>query len=365
MHITAQITGIKYQTFCTAKLKEIDFNKFDINSRMTFFITKDKNFSFSISKWKSPKRTRSYPFERVYNTLGFNKKITVIPVIKDEGKDGDRDYVQWDTVSLMSLLDVFVIFAYYNKAEKNPRYQNKATNFEFDNNYVKNKIIEISNYHSSPLHWNLKEIKEGLPEILDKTIKAFKDLSKKLSIDFHGEKGIVQFKDNFLEGLDEFMNASRLRAKDAQNREFKTIQPKEYLSTLTKATMTIKNYLGGLYYLTTDEVEIKEDTIYLIEGKHSSKAKLPSIGDIKDGLLKMILYCNLRDVKVNNKNYKVQPTLKLTSEKLTTKFYSNNTYSIDDFCKSNEINKTFRNFLIQLLQEAKTNNFELIIENTK
>lgn len=117
--------------------------------------------------------------------------------------------------------------------------------------------------------------------------------------------------------------------------------------------------------MTTDEVEIKEDILYLIEGKHSSKAKLPSIGDIKDGLLKMILYCNLRDVKVNNKNYKVQPTLKLTSEKLTTKFYSNNTYSIDDFCKSNEINKTSRNFLIQLLQEAKTNNFELIIENTK
>ena len=70
----------------------------------------------------------------------------------------------------------------------------------------------------------------------------------------------------FIEGLDEFMNASRLRAQDAQNREFKTIQPKEYLSTSTKATITIKNFLGGLYYLTTDEVEIKEGILYLIEG---------------------------------------------------------------------------------------------------
>ena len=365
MHITAHITGIKYQTFCTAKLKEIDFTNFDINSRITYFIIKDKNYSFSISKWKSPKRTRSYPFERVYNTLGFNKKITVIPVIKDEGKDGDRDYVQWDTVSLMSLLDVFVIFAYYDKAEKNPRYKNKATSFEFDNNFVKNKIIEISNYHSSPLHWNLKEIKESLPDILDKTIKSIKCLSSKLSINFHGEDGVLQFKEKFLEGLDEFMNASRLRAKDAQNREFKTIQPKEYLGSSTKATITIKNYLGGLYYLTTDEVEIKEDILYLIEGKHSRNAKLPSIGDIKDCLLKMILYCNLSDVKVDNKSYKVQPTLKLTSELLISNYNSKTGSSIEEFCKINGIKTNLMKFLKLLLQEAKTNDIDIIIESAK
>lgn len=365
MHITAQITGIKYQTFCTAELKEIDFNNFDINSRITYFLTRSKNFSFSISKWKSPKRTRSYPFERVYNTLGFNKKITVIPVIKDEGKDGDRDYVQWDTISLMSLLDVFVIFAYYDKAQKNPKYKNKATNFEFDNNFIKNKIIEINNYHSSPLHWNLKEIKESLPAILEKVIISFRDLSEKLSIDFHGEDGVVQFQNKFLEGLDEFMNASRLRAQDAQNREFKTIQPKEYLSTATKATITIKNYLGGLYYLTTDEIEVKDDVLYLIEGKHSSNSKIPSIGDIKDGLLKMILYCNLVDIKIREKRYKVQPTLKLTSNLLHSNYNSNSDISIIEFCKENGINKTTTGFLELLINEARTNNFQIIIESVK
>jgi hypothetical protein len=54
----------------------------------------------------------------VFNTLNVSKKITVIPIVKDEGASGDRDFIQWDTVSLMSLLDVFVIFAYYDKAEK-------------------------------------------------------------------------------------------------------------------------------------------------------------------------------------------------------------------------------------------------------
>jgi len=49
-------------------------------------------------------RTRSYPFERVYNTLEHSKKITVIPVVKDEGMTGDRDYIQWDTVALTDVL---------------------------------------------------------------------------------------------------------------------------------------------------------------------------------------------------------------------------------------------------------------------
>jgi len=68
-----------------------------------------------------------------------------------------------------------------------------------------------------------------------------------------------------------------------------TVQPKEVLSTLTKATITIENYLGGKYYFTTDEIKIEGENIYLIEGKHSKSALLPSNGDIKDGLLKMIL----------------------------------------------------------------------------
>jgi hypothetical protein len=96
----------------------------------------------------------------VYNTLANGKKITVIPVVKDEGFDGDRDFIQWDTVSMMSLLDVYVILAYYDKAEKNESYDNKITNQKFDNQHVVSKIKEISTYHSSALHWNLQELND-------------------------------------------------------------------------------------------------------------------------------------------------------------------------------------------------------------
>ena len=54
----------------------------------------------AVSRWISPKRTRSYPYERVYDTLAFDgKKVTIIPVVKDEGllsaydtKDGKAVY---------------------------------------------------------------------------------------------------------------------------------------------------------------------------------------------------------------------------------------------------------------------------------
>jgi hypothetical protein len=51
----------------------------------------------------------------------------------------------------------------------------------------------------------------------------------------------------------------------------------------TKATITIQNYLGGLYYFTADEVVLQGSKIYLIEGKHSKNKSLPSLEDIKDG----------------------------------------------------------------------------------
>jgi len=140
MNITAKITGIKYVPKLINNLDVFDFDNLNINELPANCLVKYGGFSFGLSKWVSPKRTRSYPYERVYNTLGTSKRITVIPIIKDEGIEGDRDFIQWDTVSLMSLLDVFVVFGYYNTAEKNKTRKNKITNQQFDNELVRHKI---------------------------------------------------------------------------------------------------------------------------------------------------------------------------------------------------------------------------------
>jgi len=363
MQITAKITGIEYQIKLASKLKVFDFKDFEINDLPASCIVKDDNFSVGLSKWVSPKRTRSYPYARVYNTLGSSKRITVIPIIKDEGKNGDRDFIQWDTVSLMSLLDVSVIFAYYHSAEKHKTRKNKITKQKFDNELIKNKIKEIKNFHSSALHWNLKEIKYTFPELIQKAKSAYQKIGKQLSVEFHSDQGIDRFSSQFIDGTKNFMDNSRQKAKEAQNREMQTIQPKEALSTYTKATITIENYLGGKYYFTTDEIKFEKNKVLLIEGKHSRNTLLPSKGDIKDGLLKMILYTNLEDVYINEIEYQPVPVIKLTSTELQGSISSaDSSEKIKCFILENDFSNNQKDLIKNLFNEGKENKFLVTIE---
>jgi hypothetical protein len=366
MDITGKITGIKYKVFLSEDLQIVEINKFNINKASSVCLLKDGKTFFAVSKWVSPKRTRSYPYERVYNTLNISKKITVIPIIKDEGFDGDRDFLQWDTISLMSLLDVFVIFAYYNKATKNPNYENKISNFLFDNKYVISKIKEIEQYHSSALHWNLNELKNNLHNIIDKTKKSYAKIEKQTGVLLHNQAGIENFKKRIGKDVSNFMEFSREKAQKAQSREMLTIQPKENLATNTKAKITITNYLGGQYFFTVDEVFVDKDTVYLIESKHSKQSILPSKGDIKDGLLKMILYSNLCEVVINGKKMKSQAVLNLTSPKISGEISSKDpAWERGDFLLLNNFPQEQIRFIDVLLDEAVENGFTVKIGGVK
>lgn len=68
MDITAKITGIKYKVNCADNLPIVNINDFNINSAPSYFLLSEKQYG--ISKWVSPKRTRSYPFERISGTTG-------------------------------------------------------------------------------------------------------------------------------------------------------------------------------------------------------------------------------------------------------------------------------------------------------
>ena len=366
MDIKGKITGIKYKVSLVETLKIIDIRDFNINESPAYCLVKDGANSFAISKWVSPKRTRSYPYERVYNTLNSSKKITVIPIVKDEGAKGDRDFLQWDTVSLMSLLDVFVIFTYYNKAEINSRFENKITNQQFDNKYVISKIKEIEQYHSSALHWNLNELKNNLHNIIDKAKTCYAEIENTLGIKMHNSNGLDNFKEKIGKEVETFIQFSREKAEKAQTREMLIIQPKESLSTLTKTKITITNYLGGQYFFTVDEILIEQDTVYLIESKHSATSTLPSIGDIKDGLLKMILYSNLCEVEVNGMKMKSKAVLKLTSPKIKGDISSESRiFDRGKFIAENDFKPEMQVFISKFFNEANENNFIVKISNSK
>jgi hypothetical protein len=359
MNITGKLTGITYKVYLSENLQEIEIVTFDINNAPSACIIKDGSHAFAVSKWVSPKRTRSYPFERVYNTLAYPKKVTVIPIIKDEGAAGDRDFVQWDTISLMSLLDVFVILAYYDKAEKRGK---KITNQQFDNKYILTKIREIKQYHSSALHWNLKELTDNLNHIIDRVKIAYANIEGETRVKLHGIDGVEKFQNRISEDVSRFMEFSREKARKAQAREYATIQPKERLSTFTKAKLTIENYLGGQYFFTVDEVQLA-DTVSLIEAKHSKNALLPSRSDIKDGLLKMILYSNLSDTKLEGVKVVCKPVLKLTSEKLKGSVSSkSSSKEIKAFLEMNRFNRAQEGLISTLFTEARSNNFEIKVQ---
>jgi hypothetical protein len=284
----------------------------------------------------------------VYDSLGFQgKKITVIPIVKDEGKEGDRDFLQWDTISLMSLLGVYTIVSYYSSAERSSRYRHKITNQRFDITHIKEEINNLLCYQSDALHWNLTQI-EKAGEIGQKALDSYEKISKKLGVEMHSKEFAEQRVNKLLKGKEYFITLSRDLAKKAQERESVTIQPKEKLSGI-KATLTIKNYLGGYYFFTCDEVSIEKDTIYLIEGKHSKQSSIPSLEDIKDGLLKMILFANLKEVKMGKKEYEPIAVLKLTS---ALKF------------KTEKLRKSHLESLKLLKEEAKRNHFRVILNDT-
>lgn len=364
MNIVGKITGIRYKVLLSENLKEVDLINFDINKVPTSCLVNNNQNTFAISKWVSPKRSRTYPFERVFNTLNISKKVTVIPIVKDEGAKGDRDFIQWDTVSLMSLLDVFIIFAYYEKAKKSEKADQKITNQQFDNKYVLSKIKEIEQYHSSALHWNLNELNTNLHNIIDKVKTSYVNIEQSTGVKLHNSIGLDNFKEKIGKDVSLFMTFSRGKAEQAQAREFVTLQPKESLATLSKAKITITNYLGGQYFLTVDEILLVKDSVNLIEGKHSKDSILPSKGDIKDGLLKMILYCNLSEVTVNGQNVNSKAVLCLTSSKLKGAINSSSTKKeISHFFDENNFSASRKGLIETVIAEANQNNFIVKIQS--
>lgn len=345
--IKGKITNIKYTPFLCSTLNEhnlADLGK-ALETDASFLLNVDDTNKVAVSWWVSAKRTRSYPYSRVYNTLNFSgKRITIIPIFKDEGADGDRDFLQFDTVALMSLLNVHVVIAYYTAAKKSMAYDNKITSQRFDTNFLTDKIKQIiSGQQSDALHWNMDELKNIL-EIGKRAIESYDRISKELNVKMTNIQKAITRIEEISESREHFLRKSREHAAKAQTRETQTTQPKESVDG-TKGKITIENYLGGEYYFTVDETEHKGDDVLLIEAKHcKTENKLPSKDDIKDGLIKMILYSNLEEVTCNGRKAKSYTFLKLTNKN-------------SNFAKLS----AKENATLELLKkEAQQNNFQII-----
>lgn len=343
--IDASIEGINYKPCLrtTAPSKFPDKEIESALSRGTFILEVNGEPDLYVSRWVSPKRTRSYPLARVYDTLGSPlRKVTIIPIVKDEGIDGDRDFLQWDTISLMSLLNVYVIVSYHSKATKSGRYQNKVTRQKLNAKHILTQVSELRSFHSSALHWNLMQL-EKLESLGRIALNQYTHISRQTKVDMHSfEKGLERLGKTTDAGR-EFKSLSRELSRRARHSESTTVHASEDASW-NKGKLDIKNHLGGVYYFTVDQINMKSSTLELIEVKHSRRG-LPSINDIKDALIKLILYTNLKSASIENRTYAVRPILKLVSNA--------------DNSVPNVANKRESTLIKQIHEEASINGFSV------
>ncbi len=346
MDIEAKIEKISYHPQMCDPLPVFqieDFKSGRAFKSSRFLLQYNKQKSFAISHWRSPKRTRTYPYGRVYDTLNVDNRITIIPFVKDEGIEGDRDFMQWDTVSLMSLLKVYVIPAYYKTAKKSSRNPNKITAQEFDHAYLLDRLKAFAEFNQSDaVHWNMEEVQEQVVSVAEQAKRYYKQISKRTGVELHSLAELDTRIQRMENDMMDYRAHSRSQAQSARERERVTLHGQERVIG-DKSVITIKNFIGGYYYWTVDEASIIGSKLLLVEKKHSRKSRLPHLGDIKDALLKMVLFTNLSNVTAEGKNYTPFPAVGLTSDLLDGYCHSAMDDSqIEKFFKRNGFNDRAR-----------------------
>lgn len=301
------------------KVDSIDIDDFNINDSGAVNLVKVDNNEIAVSQWVSPKRTRSEPFARVYKTLSKNKRITIIPVQKDEGKDGDNDWINATTLAWMNLMNVYIILGYYVDADRHRRSdKEKITNQKLDNDYIIKKIKEISIYQSDAHHWNNKEFVKEYEIVANLSKNRYVEIGDKLNVMMHPKQSEPMVGFNFKEYLEE----SNKRSEEAAKRESQTLHKLEALDSSTiKPIFKIRNFYDGEYSLTVDEAWFEGKKLILQESKNTTKGNVPSFGEMCDAFFKTILFCNVDELKgEGNENIDFEVRVKFTSSFIKSRF---------------------------------------------
>ena len=366
LYLTGFIRDATYTPYLIPnQFSEYNISQFDVNQAQVYGLinlgVSGNNLAFS--KWVTPKRTRSYPFARIYNTYHLNsKKVTIIPIIKDEGAGTqNNDRINFITFSWMNLLNIYIILAWYEDAERKPNTTDRITNQILNAESVREKLLEVSRYQMTALHWNTTHFEKDFESIYLNAVAGYKKISREENVAVHSLANHLQTLEKFkMDGhfsLTSFKEATLPRSYEAAHRESLTEHMLESLEENTKGVFHISNYLGGQYHLTADEVYWEDDQLIIQESKNSSKGKLPAEDDIKDGLFKLILFANMEQVSVDQRaNVQFVTRLKLTGNLVGNLFLPCEADDIFGFCAENRLSQVLQKRVFLLNQEARENN---------
>lgn len=354
------IRNVRYKTTLQSlHLTSYPFENFDINHAKGYGVVHiNENHKLGYSQWISPKRTRSYPFARLYNVYHLPKRITIIPIMKDEGIGGDHDFINFITLSWMNLANIYVILAYYDSAIAHPKNPNKITKQRFDAVYIHDKLNEIVDYQQTALHWNVMHFERDFDSIYKKALSSYEQIEQKTGILLHPRHPQLQKLESYQHKgkfhLETFKHISLGRSQSAAQREQQTTHALERLDDGEKALFSITNWLGGEYHLTADEVFFEDDTLVIQEAKNS-KDVFPSLSDIQDGLFKLILFSNMQELSLNGNPVSFRTRLKITGNLRHKLQLPCSSQELEFFSQQNNLTKQKQQLIAKLNDEAIAN----------
>ena len=361
------------------KFEVVKFEAFSTNSsRTTCVIEFSKNQHVAVTKWVSPKRTRSYPFSRLYEIYHMGtKRVALIPIIKDEGKGegknkSNNDRINFTTLSWMNLMNVYVILCWYDSAEA--KSSTRITNQRLNDEHVRTELQKINDYQFDAHHWNQRHFEEDFIHVLDQAIASYQRIGAELGVEMHDVRGHQRFRESVIDdrvpggarlSLDKIRATSVRASTAARNRESLVQHVDEDLSDESeKAVFDLRNRLGGIYPITCDEVFVNESSqvVLIRESKNSSKDSLPSKDDIYDGLFKLLLFRHVLTLQKSNVTYAVSVELRLTGLLNSTLRIPCEPLALETFISANPFKKEEIPLLRRAIEEAANNGIGIVLE---
>ncbi|MCY4063499.1 MAG: hypothetical protein OXG53_14100 [Chloroflexi bacterium] len=359
----------------TKPLEHFALEGFDINAAPgSGIIEFADDTSFGYSKWKGPKPSRTYPAAGVYRTYHLQtKRVTVIPVIKDEGKDTpNNERLGSMTLARMNLTSVYIILAWYEHAEPNSkRGGNRITGQLLNSEFVVEKMREIKRAQKSALHWNTMHFERDFGFVYRQAVESYERIGKQCNVEMHpAEKHLAILEQYLVDGkfnLDAFARHSSERSSAAAKREAMTTHDLEQLTDGDKAYFELVNLQGGIYHLTADGVFWEDGRLVLQESKNTTKYKMPSLGDIQDGLFRNILFYSIDELYLDSQPIEFTTRLKLTGKiRGVLMLPDDGEAAIESFADANNLTSVRRRLLRLLNQELAVNpGFSIEIASNK
>lgn len=200
-------------------------------------------------------------------------------------------------------------------------------------------------------------------------VESYQRISEKENVVMHKAQDHLDTLDKFKVDnqfcVDTFKRVTLSRSHDAALRETVTVHELESLGVGEKGIFSIINYQGGEYYLSPDEIYWEYNRLVIQESKNTTKDKLPSKSDIRDGLFKLILFSNMEQVEVDDRaDVPFVTRLKLTGNLTGNLYLPTSPNRVANFCQRNQLSPAHQETITLLNQEAGINGLEIWITSS-